>query len=232
MKHPILITSRFMSCIALFCISMSATAQQTVAEPQSTAMPTEEAPTSVTITVPSKEEPQPIAAYDWRAHRNSLNITIGAPSLYSTIAGEHPWTFNRISGSSTSPSRAEFFCGAYSLTYTYNILRWLAVGATGGYECWVERNSSSVYRTHDAFLMAVVNFTYLNHEHIKLYSGINAGFSLHLEISNKSSLNGFYLPAVSLTPIGIHLGGKHVYGIGEISIGAQSVFRAGIGAKF
>ena len=166
----------------------------------------------------------------WEDRRHSIDISVGLPSLYSTIAGSHSWSFYIAppgSGNSPSPKRNSLFCGHYSIDYSYNVLRWLAVGAELNYEYW-----TGDYTTHDTYLAAKVKFTYINREHITLYSGVGVGVGTHVEKNSNGSVQGIILPAAVLTPIGIHAGGRHVYGLAEVNVGSSSFFRLGIGGRF
>lgn len=167
--------------------------------------------------------------YDWQQRRHSFNVSVGLPSLYSTIIGGHSWSFY-IAPPSTNPSgnsNAEIFCGSYAAEYGYNILRWLSIGAQLNYEYW-----TGGYRTTDVNLLAMVNFTYINREHITLYSGLGTGVGLHIDKRANGAIEGTYLPSFILTPIGLRAGNEKVYGMVETNIGAGSCIRVGIGARF
>ena len=167
------------------------------------------------------------AGYDWRAHRQSVSFSVGLPSIYSTALGSHSWAFYiPAPGSASGTSGREMFCGAWGVDYGYNILRWLRLGACANYECWTGNS-----RTHDISLSARVDFTYINREHIRLYSGLSAGVGMHIERESDGAFRGVYLPAVNLTPIGLNFGGERVFGLVETNIGSASVLRVGIGFR-
>lgn len=184
-----------------------------------------------TVVVVRKETPAPApaqpAVYDWRAHRQSISISVGLPSIYSTSFGGHSWNFYiPAPGSSSSSSRSEIFTGAWSVDYGYNILRWLRLGAMANYECWTGSR-----RTHDISLGVRVDFTYINSEHIRLYSGVLAGVGMHIERLGSGAVDGRYVPAINVTPIGLNFGGETVYGLVETNIGSSSVLRVGVGFR-
>ncbi|MBO4578345.1 MAG: hypothetical protein J5688_06510 [Paludibacteraceae bacterium] len=197
--------------------------QQTEANPQA----------PQTVVVVRKETPAPVQAaapvaqvYDWRTRRQSVSISVGLPSIYATGFGSHSWDFYiPASGASSSP-RSEIFCGAWSVDYGYNILWWLRLGAGLSYECWAGKA-----QTHDMSLSARVDFTYINREHVVLYSGLSAGIGMHLEHYTNGDIEGMYLPAVNVTPIGLNFGSRKVYGLVETNIGSASVLRVGVGFR-
>lgn len=197
-------------------------------EVQSEVGPQEQAPQ--TVVVVRKETPAPMPtpkAYDWRDHRHSISFSVGLPSIYSTAFGSHSWNFYiPAPGSSGGSSRSNIFTGAWSIDYGYNLLRWLRLGASVNYECWVGSN-----RTHDVGVIAHVDFTYINREHVRLYSGIAVGVGMHISQYSDGAVEGLYLPAANLTPIGLNFGNERVFGLVETNIGSASVLRVGIGFR-
>ena len=107
-----------------------------------------------TVVVVRKETPSPVPAhkgYDWREHRQSVSISVGLPSIYSTAFGSHAWNFYiPAPGSTSTARRSEIFTGAWAIDYGYNILRWLRLGASANYECWAGND-----RTHDVSLIGL-----------------------------------------------------------------------------
>lgn len=187
---------------------------------------------SPTVVVVRKETPAPIPVQvvvpieEWETRRHSISISVGLPSIYATGFGSHSWNFYiPASGSGSSP-RSEVFTGAWAIDYGYNLLRWLRLGAGATYECW-----AGSAQTHDMSLSARVDFTYINHEHIVLYSGLSAGISSHLEHYTNGDLRGAFYPAFNVTPIGLNFGSRIVYGLVETNIGSASVLRIGIGFR-
>ena len=183
-----------------------------------------------TVVVVRKETPAPVPAhkgYDWREHRQSVSISVGLPSIYSTAFGSHAWNFYiPAPGSTSTARRSEIFTGAWAIDYGYNILRWLRLGASANYECWAGND-----RTHDVSLTARVDFTYINREHVRLYSGIAVGLGMHIEHYASGAVEGIYIPAANLTPIGLNFGNERVFGLVETNIGSASVLRVGIGFR-
>jgi len=209
-------------CLLLCAGAMYAQEAQTEAGPQQSA--------PQTVVVVRKESPAPIPApktYDWREHRQSVSFSVGLPSIYSTAFGSHSWEFYiPAPGNSTYRASDGVFTGAWAVDYGYNVLRWLRLGASANYECWTGAN-----RTHDISAVARVDFTYINREHIRLYSGVAVGIGMHLMHFANGGLEGIYIPAANLTPIGLNFGNERVFGLVETNIGSASVLRIGIGFR-
>ena len=169
-------------------------------------------------------------AYNWMDYRHSFSFSVGLPGLYSTAMGSHSWDFyiaKSVSSTPGSPAKkSEFFCGAWAIDYGYQVLRWLRIGAVANYEYWIGSTN-----THDAALLAKVDFTYINKEHIRLYSGVGIGVGMHVERFSDGSIAGKYIPAVVGTPIGLNIGSAKVYGLIETNVGSTSFLRVGIGFR-
>ncbi len=197
-------------------------------EVQSEVGPQQQSPQ--TVVVVRKETPAPVPThkgYDWREHRQSVSISVGLPSIYSTAFGSHAWNFYiPAPGSTGTARRSEIFTGAWAIDYGYNVLRWLRLGASANYECWTGND-----RTHDISLTARVDFTYINREHVRLYSGIAVGLGMHIAHYASGAVEGIYIPAANLTPIGLNFGNERVFGLVETNIGSASVLRVGIGFR-
>lgn len=221
-----------MKKLLLSCLALIAATAIYAQELQSEANP-QENPTVVVVRTSSPAEtrggyvPQNLpAVYDWRTRRQSVTISVGLPSIYATGFGGHSWSFYiPASGPGSTPS-SEIFTGAWSIEYNYNVLWWLRLGASANYECW-----TGLAQTHDMSLTARVDFTYINREHITVYSGLSTGVYSHIERATDGSVRGRFLPAVNMTPIGLNFGGQHVFGLVETNIGSASVLRVGIGFR-
>ena len=190
-------------------------------------------PQSVTIVVPSSNtnyaEYAEVPEYDWMDYRHSFSLSVGLPGLYSTAMGKHSWDFyiaKTATGGSTTPRR-DFFCGAWAIDYGFQALRWLRVGLMASYEYWMGTSMN----THDAALLAKVDFTYINREHLRLYSGVGLGVGTHIEKYSDGTIAGRYLPAVIGTPIGLNVGSPKVYALIETNVGSASFLRVGVGFR-
>lgn len=214
-----------LSCMALLA-AMSMAAQTEV-------MPRENNgngyPQSVTIVVPSNDQPAQ-NVYNWADYRHNFSFSVGLPGLYSTAMGKHSWDFYINRSATTTPGgtvpRSELFCGAWAIDYGYQIMRWLRIGAIANYEYWM-----GDIKTHDAAVLAKIDFTYINKEHLRLYSGVGLGVGVHIEKYADGTVAGRYIPAVIGTPIGLQAGSPKVYALVETNVGSASFLRVGIGFR-
>lgn len=183
---------------------------------------------------------------EWNDERHNLYLSVGTPSAESALINliiaipealaEHP--DNTI------------LYGHYCLQYHYQVLPWLRVGAKGDWEgsrylSYQEKekiNQKAVVHKHAAALTASCQFTYFNRQHVKLYSGLDAGAMAYIfdrkfsegytPSENEAALDCTWLPAINLTVLGVNAGGKHVWGLAELNLGSDAIFRAGIGVQF
>jgi hypothetical protein len=66
---------------------------------------------------------------------------------------------------------------------------------------------------------------------VRLYSGIAVGLGMHITHYGSGAVEGIYIPAANLTPIGLNFGNERVFGLVETNIGSASVLRVGIGFR-
>jgi len=180
-----------------------------------------------------------ISDWQWSDHCNSISIAAGAPSVVSYV--EQSLAFDRVAGERPNL----YSLGAYQLRYDYNVLRWLAVGGRLSYDGWICSSNSTQTVAADAVqrmdahrlsvLMELI-FTYINREHVTLYSGLALGMSQYWERQTlgDGTLDPRHLShlAGSLIPIGVRVGGRNVYGMAEVTIGSESIMSVGLGVKF
>lgn len=168
-------------------------------------------------------------AWNWTDKPGSLYISVGAPSTL-TLAESAKYARQH---------RGMNYYGAYSINYDYNILKWLAVGAKLSYEGWQFKGQfeadnnilQDAFRiSHRTSALLNIRFTYINREHVQLYSAVGLGMSyiFKTEDSEKYNYLGF---AGSVTPIGVHLGAKNIYALAEIGLGTEALMSIGMGFK-
>ena len=124
--------------------------------------------------------------YDWRAHRHDLSIAGGYMSGIYPLRSILITAWQNI-GDNGGDVR---YCGDYTLSYHYQALWWLRAGAKvqweGDYWSFYSREdqakSIAMGKTmnHCFSFMASCQFTYLNREHVRLYSGLDAGLGIFL----------------------------------------------------
>lgn len=177
--------------------------------------------------------------YDWKDRRNSLSISVGSPSFLSGTTG----FFNSLFRGGEDEDTQTHIYGTYGIYYGFNATKWLRLGVNAFYSGWrideIKDAITKTDRTDEIVLLARVDFTYLNCEHVRLYSGLGIGADLSTlrKYSNGSLIdeegNGSLDPYLgwSVTPIGVEAGGKRLYGLLEVNIGHADLVRAGIGVR-
>jgi len=180
--------------------------------------------------------------WEWSDRPNSVSVTVGAPSVASMATALDDYL-------SLSGSRSQLYYGSYSLRYSYNVLRWLAVGAHASYDGWscsgdrafydydnnVTSSQNVSYTGHRASLLMDITFTYINRPHVQLYSGLGMGMQYYWRArpdeDNLAKVNKQQMMhvAASIVPIGLHVGNERVYGMAEVSIGTDALMAIGIG---
>lgn len=206
----------------------------------STTVQTTEQPASLPAAESSVSE-IPAPEWDWRAHRHSLSVTIGSPSLLSGTTGILIALFEAFDNSTNTDLH---IYGSYGIHYGYNALKWLRVGGSLLYSGDKLKKTGSnnyvhIQQFHELYLIGKLDFTYLNRKYVRLYSGLGLGGGLMI-MNDQSSMSGVrperthsLAPSVAyyVTPIGIEAGGQRVYGLTEINIGTADLIRAGIGVR-
>lgn len=152
--------------------------------------------------------------WKWSDNPSSVSVNLGAPSLWGMIEG-------------TSSSQS---FGSYAIRYDYNVLKWLSVGGHLSYEGMQHRVSHA--QTHLANLLLNLHFTYINREHVQLYSGVALGMMYQVQKPVNQAATLGILPGWGVTPIGVRLGGKHVFATAEATIGTTPMMSIGVGARF
>lgn len=134
---------------------------------------------------------------------------------------------------------SEWFLPTFSLSYYYQVLPWLQVGAeastfTKGI-VWKSRESSQekypYYLKSDLNLAAAVRFNYYHRNITDLYSGLALGTSIRMHSSESQAITSSAAwVAWSVTALGVRFG-KQVYGNVEIGWGYKGFFSAGVGVR-
>ena len=181
---------------------------------------------------------------DWRTQfkRHEFTFGVGDPGR----ANSHR---NRIG---TEPNyfpevwlQRQISCGnIYStcpitLGYRYRVLKWLWVGGDISY-CGLYgtfRNLDTdqkvgVYRDHFISIMPAVRFSYLNREHVTLYSGIAGGYALEYGKSYPDYKFHNNHIALNCTLFGVSAGSQRWFGFAEIGWRFKGYANAGFGFRF
>lgn len=132
--------------------------------------------------------------------------------------------------------------GSISGGYTYNVLRWLSVGATfsyiGDFQNKYDRitnQKSEEFNSNNFILTPMVRFNYLNKPLIRLYSQIGIGASLirkKLMYDGSQYSSSLWGLTGQITFLGVAVG-KQVFGFTEIlGTGSQGTLVVGVGYRF
>lgn len=191
-----------------------------------------------------QQETQPYN-YSWSDYRHSLSVTVGIPSGY--------YLFREILVdiwvSAFDHAKNGKYYGAYSMQYHYHCLSWLCTGFKASWEgdshdIYGKQDETEYLKGHSfghtVSLMPSLQFTYLNKRHVQLYSGLDVGVNVMLRENhyvngytdsdgNPDNVNYTFLPAINVTPIGVCFGNERVYGLAEVNLGADAIFKGGIG---
>lgn len=160
--------------------------------------------------------------YDWSERKHSISISYATRSLFDDIMTDQ-WNY------SWKLKAPEYYTGSINMQYGYNAKRWLRVG--GRYSYGAYREPGKVFHIHN--FAAKLDFTYLNKEHVQLYSGLETGFGmLHYRQSDGkyTAIRQFWI--FNLCPIGVQVGGKHAYFMAEVGLGNTELLRIGAGMHF
>ena len=127
---------------------------------------------------------------------------------------------------------------AYSLGYSYQVLKWLSVGATLSYvkesEDYYNRIDSKIIEESSISNFAIVptiSFTYLNRPMVRLYSQLGLGVRLRYHNSEIYSTKTPARVSGNITYFGVSVG-KKFFGSMEFASGTQGVIVFGGGYRF
>lgn len=171
------------------------------------------------------EEEEEADLYDWRTHRHSVAFTWGAPSMFDGSLVLIEWIVTLGQEDHTH------YAGPFSVEYGYNALRWLRVGGRLSYEYAYCRGYEPVYHVFRA--SGRLDFTYINKEHVRLYSGFEIGAGMSYNHYPTINEKDFVKPllVLGMCPIGVEAGGKRVFFKAEFNLGSTEFFRTGIGVR-
>ena len=180
----------------------------------------------------------------WQEHRNSLSISGGYVSGFWLAKSIIAWI-----PAAASHSRNWDYYGNYGLQYYYQLNSWCRMGTKATWEGdqydiyesnKTDANKKGETTNHTLSLVASVQFTYVNREHVQVYSGLDLGAGVFFtstkyepgySSSSNTSANwdGAFLPAFNVTPLGVAFGSWRVYGYVETNIGYDAFAKIGIG---
>lgn len=182
----------------------------------------------------------------WQENPHSLSISAGAVSGFYLAKSLFSW----IPVAAGHSQNVKYY-GNYGLQYYYQTKRWCRVGVKGNwegdfYDLYTAKKDDpkalkkGVTFDHAVSLVASAQFTYLNNEHVQLYSGLDAGAAAYIKDTryeagyddgkgNSHPVQVTWLPAFNLTPIGVAFGSWRVFGYFETNIGYEAFAKIGLG---
>ena len=184
------------------------------------------------------------------APRHRIMMGIGGPPITS---GGEILNFRNYGYDSSYGNILDYYYGSYrtyrgeTLTtgaifaeYGYRISRWFDLGINITYTGFITRlynidtrkragNESSFYIS----AIPMARIMWVKADHVNLYSGIGLGVSYYTEGGDCSDclVASSLYPAINITPIGIMVGGKKVFGFSEFCIGYSGIFNIGVGVR-
>ena len=157
------------------------------------------------------------------------NNTYNSPMSWTQPVNEYPITR---------------FVPTFSFNYHYRLSKWFWVGGlttiAGLHNTWHDRFTDEVTghgREVHVTWMPDFRFSYLNREHVTLYSGFGVGLEMisirdpHQPYDWYKSLTNFAL-SYQLTAFGVKAGAKHWFGNLELGYGHKGIVSAGFGYEF
>jgi len=181
---------------------------------------------------------------DWRQQfkRNEFTVGVGDPillnfhrNLTGTIPNYYPevWLQNRP------------YCGSVytscpiTVGYRYRLLKWLWLGCDVSYcgfygsfrDPYTDQKVGN-YRDHFIAIMPAIRFSYLNKEHVTLYSGLATGIGLEYckSYPDYKAHNNYF--AFQCTFFGVSAGSQSWFGFAELGCGFKGYVNAGLGFRF
>lgn len=180
---------------------------------------------------------------DWRQtmKRNEFSLAIGDPIMSNIVreAYSSTWSGNGPSSWLAVPTRTQVYTSLpITLGYRFRLLKWLWLGGDISY-CGYFGTSKDIYsgepvyrlREHMLCIMPAIRFSYLNREHVTLYSGLASG--LKIGFSNVQNRKDTYVKLpFQLTLFGVSAGSQQWFGFAEIGVGNEGFAKAGFGYRF
>ena len=186
----------------------------------------------------AQEQPE-----DWRQtmKRNEFSLAVGDPYMSNFVleANAPTWNGNGTSSWLTVPTHTKVYTSLpITLGYRYRLLKWLWLGGDISY-CGYFGTSKDIYteepvyklREHMLCIMPAIRFSYLNREHVTLYSGLAAGLKFGFTNAQNRKSTYVKLP-FQVTLFGVSAGSQQWFGFAEVGIGNEGFAKAGFGYRF
>lgn len=126
----------------------------------------------------------------------------------------------------------------FTFGYRFRLFKWVWLGGDISY-CGFYGTTRDVYSDEPVYkyrenmlcIMPAIRFSYLNREHVTLYSGFAVGIKFAYQKAFNCSTFYVKLP-FQLTLFGVAAGSKNWFGFGELGIGNEGILKAGFGYRF
>lgn len=165
--------------------------------------------------------------WDWDHNRHSFSISAGYNSLYGIGVKKIVKAISDESGNANMTINRNNPLGHYGFQYHYNVLEWLRLGTKITNDVNRITNDSITNHLLMVNVMFSTQFTYYNKPRWRVYSGIDVGAAMLIDVGTK--VHNF-LPALNITPIGFSYG-RGFYVFVETNLGADSLIKGGIGLR-
>ncbi len=194
----------------------------------------------------------PFDAWKWELPRHEFQFNIGDPMQnvqFSYLYRQHKDRIRDFGygalvstpGLWTQPLEdytVTRYVPVFSFSYHYRAAKWFWVGGlstfSGLHTTYRDRLTDEKTGGGSEFIwtiMPAIRFSYLNREHVTLYSG--AAFGLLFDhIRVREYQGSSTLLTYHLTGLGVKAGGKHWFGDVEVGYGYKGVVSAGFGYQF
>lgn len=177
---------------------------------------------------------------DWRQtmKRNEFSLSIGDPA-FANLTRSVDFSSSREGSWLDVPTTTNVYTSfPITLSYRYRLLKWLWLGCDISY-CGFYGTSRNIYteepvykyRENTVCIMPAIRFSYLNREHVTLYSGFASGLKFGFSEAYNEKHSYVRLP-FQLTLFGVSAGSQSWFGFAEIGVGNEGFAKAGFGYRF
>jgi len=177
---------------------------------------------------------------DWRQtmKRNEFSLSIGDPA-FANLTRSVDFSSSRGGSWLDVPTTTNVYTSfPITLGYRYRLLKWLWLGGDISY-CGFFGTSRNIYteepvykyRENTVCIMPAIRFSYLNREHVTLYSGFASGLKFGFSKAYNEKRSYVRLP-FQLTLFGVSAGSQSWFGFAEVGYGNEGFAKAGFGYRF
>lgn len=179
-------------------------------------------------------------ASDWRQmfNRHEFSLSVGDPAM-ANLTRKGNFSRNAMTSWLDIPTYTDVYTTSpITLGYRFRLLKWLWLGGDITY-CGFFGTSRNIYteeplykyRENSVSFMPSIRFSYLNREHVTLYSGFTSGLRFGVSRTYNEKRVYVRLP-FQLTLFGVSAGSQSWFGFAELGVGYQGFAKAGFGYRF